>query len=1475
MNKASFEPIAIVGQGCILPGALSANSLWRLVADRRVVTGPPPPGHWRIDTADALSDQPGKYFPHRAWSDIGGYVHDFDSVFDPLCYDIDPDELNGLDAVFKWSLAAADQALSCLETSSSLLCQTGLIMGNLSYPSAKFAALMEEKMIGRMFPSLAQQFNQTNPLNRFMSGYPAQFVAKMLNLGGDTFALDAACASGLYAIKIACDRLHSHEYDLMLAGAVNASDPLFLHIGFCALNAKSLTGQTRPFNRDADGLIPAEGAAFVVLKRLDDAISANDTILGVIRGISLTNDGKAGGFLSPSQDGQVVCINRAIAMSGLQKSEISLVECHATGTKVGDRIEINSMKQAYSGQNLVISSLKANLGHTITASGVAGLVKVLGAMQDEKLPATPNANPVLDEIADSSFKVLTESQKWQPQNGRFIAAVSSFGFGGNNAHLIVERWDGKRPNHKPITISEEPLAVVGMAVRTHNAANTQEFTYRLFGQADTQVLPSHEQTVDFSVKGLSYPPKDLQATLGQQLILLEVVKNALESIESFEPAGTGIFIGMGTDPEISRFGMRARLNSLVGDRVSQGDLQQAEESCGPHLDAAAVIGAMPNIPANRLNNQFDCKGPGFTISCEELSGIEALRIAMNALRRGEIKTAIVGAVDLCREPSHEAIMRDMFGDKWTKSGDAAVVLIIRRQTDAIKSIALIDDAVNGKVKNLTVTNDAASSSINQSIGHTHAASGILHVTEAIIRLQTKANPAMQSSKSIPEFYQERQPIHLKIRSLFNIERELTVLPTQGDDEIQPALPRPYLITYAASDREGLLNAIKYDEPGQDGNYRCALVCYDHTREDERQKTIAFFRNITTIDGLQQVENMLICPAPVEGKIATMFTGAASSYQGMGRDLILAYPELIRRSPQSSHETLGLIRHAYDPEFNYADHPFEQLIGSYVISQLQAIFLGDVLKLKPDMTFGLSSGETNSIYVYGIWRDIKDLYHEIEASQLYADELAGSFKSVREYWGDSGDTNIQWANWRVFSPIDEIKALVNAQERVYISIINSADDAIICGDQEGCRKVVEQIGADKATLIGLKIAIHCPPVKPFEERWRKLHTRKTYPVEGIRIYSNFFGDAYEQTTENVATALTGQAVQTVDFPAIVNKVYDDGARIFIEHGPRKSLCASVNRILADRPHVAISFDDPAVSSVVQAYRATAALWCIGADVDLSEVTKTDAQPKQQTPKLSFKLRKPPIPVTNASRIGTSGKANQSAARRLEPAPELASVFSAPVVNTQISVDKAIEYDQNLSAPDPQPIKSHQQLLLDHHRGITEIHQQYLNQMQSAQNEFITSMIKMQNTLLNRAGASVAIGAKPELPVTKPISGQTTQSTAAKISPSAPAKVKPSPPPPKNKLLLKSNQPRQRNHYGIVSSSKFWPRAKSRLFLAHCLRSRISMRFRCECQSHRYYSVTGSWPSRVNRAAWARAPSTPKRMCCRIAGISTTAACLPVF
>ena len=255
-----FEPIAVVGRSCLFPRASTPEQLWELIASGRDVPFQARDERWRVSKRAILTGKPRA--PGRAWTDRGGYVADFVQRFDPRGFELNPAQILKHDEMLHWLLHTAREAMRDCGMDRPPA-RSGAIFGLLCLPTEKFASFAESLWLGK----------SEDPAGRFNSGLMAHLLAQALKLDQGAFALDAACASSLYAIQLACAELQSGRADLMLAGAVSRADDLFLHVGFSTLEALSPTGKSRPFHKDADGLLPAEGASFVALKRLSDASS--------------------------------------------------------------------------------------------------------------------------------------------------------------------------------------------------------------------------------------------------------------------------------------------------------------------------------------------------------------------------------------------------------------------------------------------------------------------------------------------------------------------------------------------------------------------------------------------------------------------------------------------------------------------------------------------------------------------------------------------------------------------------------------------------------------------------------------------------------------------------------------------------------------------------------------------------------------------------------------------------------------------------------------------------------------------------------------------------------------------------------------------------------------------------------------------------------------------------------------------------
>ena len=946
----SFEPIAIVGRACVLPGATSPSALWRAVATGQDLISSAPATRWRLAAERVISAQGGV---DRALTDRGGYVHE----------EVRAPEAEGLDPLVSWLFAVARGALA--EAKATDLSRAGAVFGNLSFPSSSMSRFCESVWLG--------SGEEIDPRNRFMSGLPALLLEERLGLGAGAYALDAACASSLYAVKLACDALHDGRADLMLAGAVNRADDLFIHVGFTALSALSKSGQSRPFNAEADGLVPAEGAAMVALKRLSDARRQGDHVFGVIRGIGLSNDGRGRGFLAPSEQGQAVAMRRAFEQSGLEPADISLLECHATGTPVGDGTEIKSASAVYQGcAGLPIGSLKSNLGHLITAAGVAALIKVVEAMSAGLRPPTLHVGRPIAELERSPFRLLTKAEPWESKGPR-RAGISAFGFGGNNAHLLVEADHAAIPlgtRHKP---AHEPIAIVGLGITVNDAVGKAGVEKVLAGAA----LGPRTEQVELPQRELRFPPSDLEQTLGQQLVLLSTLDEAVSELGPLTKDRTQVVIGMGADVEVARYGLRWRLAERAGAlELDATALAEARDRIVPGLRSAGVVGTMPNIVANRLSSQLDTTGPSFTVSAEERSGLVALEIGARALRSKEVDLAIVGAVDLATSEAHRQAAAALELAEHERPADAAVVLVLERLKDAEQKGRRVL-AVLGEEG---APQEARRIDPSAIFGHSHAASGLLSVAAAALALHRRRGldglPWLSSAPRAALV--EVRPMEGRPARVSLVEHRPTLSEGRG--------PAPRIHVYAGRDRAEVIERLRHGQVGGDGPSRCALVATTPDDLRSRQSQAAD----VLAQGGKSAASMRYADRPITGELAFAFAAAGAAYPKMGAALLEHLPELGDRVGARFRGFGGALGWAYDPAA--APGPLDRLWGASSLGLVHAELSRGLLGLRPTAAIGYSSGESNSLFAFGAWRDLDAMMAQMQSTSSYIAQQLGALNS---------------------------------------------------------------------------------------------------------------------------------------------------------------------------------------------------------------------------------------------------------------------------------------------------------------------------------------------------------------------------------------------------------------------------------------------------------------------------------------------------
>jgi acyl transferase domain-containing protein/3-hydroxymyristoyl/3-hydroxydecanoyl-(acyl carrier protein) dehydratase len=1425
-----FTPIAIVGQGCALPGALDPQELWEAVVQGRNLLTHADEGAWRAPKAQVLhttnpTNAPGANAPppDKAWHDIGGYVRGFEERFDPEGFLTPAELIRQLSPLFQWVLHTGRETWRAARFRGDPA-RAGVILGNLSYPTEAIGDICHHILLedlrgdGGAILKADDATPRPHMLNRFMSGYPASLLAQSLGLGGRSFCLDAACASSLYAIKLACDALQRGEADLMLAGGVNAISDLFLHVGFTSLLALSRSGRSRPFHRHADGLVPALGAAVVALRRLEDAVADGDQILGVIRGVGLSNDGNKGGFLSPSEEAQVRAMEQAYRMAGLSPREISLIECHATGTAIGDAVEVASLSRVFAGCDAVpIGSLKSNLGHLTSAAGVAGLLKVLGAFKAGVRPPSIGADEPLPQIASSPMRLLREAEAWDCAGPR-RAAVSAFGFGGNNAHLIVEEYRPDAGNVRQAAKSGglsdiDPVAIVGVGILAADIVGSAAFTKAwLSGQSSIR-RRTHEQEatgfteeIDLDCLATGFPPHDLAETHPQQLMIMAAAAEALRGAKRPALDKISVFIGMGTDTETSRYNLRLQIPTLIKDWAENAALNTVMDAVCPPLNAVRTVGCMPNIPANRLNVQYNFQGPSLTFSAEELSGIVALEAACAALRSGEIDAALVGAVDLSAEPCHQQAARACLPDDRHVAGDAAVALMLKRLRDAeqdgdtvfavvsttslpesakmfskepphwqldIEDFPLIRkeaDATSGSngeqwaipnsqspiteggFSNFLLENQLEETAedlrlgfgngrlnLTAQFGHAHAASGLLHVAAGALALRHRSLPdANEPRPWLPSTERRRVNIELNAMGGQTASIRLSEAP-QREPVSFLAQPVPRIYLFSGADRRETLRRLQENRQADDaGPARLAIVAAS-PEEFERKREQALRRLANEGDDFSQIallKGIYYADQPIRGEVAFTFPSSAGAYRGMGRELSLAFPELLDlflarvRRAESVREAAQWI---YDPAFS-APGPtaagedaipvFDKLKGALYLAQLHAILSQEVLGVRPDACIGFSAGETAALFAVGAWTEIDEYYDEIAASGAWTRHLAQDLAALEEAWSRFPDANRSWRNWAVNAPIEEALRALAEEPLAHLATINAPGACSIAGQAEACERVVERLGRSRCQPLNYDLIHHCPEMIAYREPWKRLNTRKTAPLK-IRFYTGADPTiSFYPNQDQVAWALAGMSERTVDYPRMIQKAWEDGVRIFIEHGPRSSCSSYINQILAGREHLAVSLDSHGASDVRQVCEAVAQLYVAGARADHRALTErlaraentelTGAAPATATParamRRAFPAHQAPIQLPDLRPTPTA-----TTAQVMEPAPRLPSALALYVKEKgkRRKASATTETAPQTFPPPPQSASAHGPAYSSAVTGIGE----YVSRLSEAHQEFV--------------------------------------------------------------------------------------------------------------------------------------------------------------
>ncbi len=487
VELSTTNKVAIVGLGCVFPDALNIEQYWQNIINKKYSITEVSKDRW--DPKLYFSSD--KSIEGKTYSKIGAFIKDY--KFNSIQYRIPPKMAKQMDDVQKWSLDAARQALedADLPTDGKTRTNMAIIIGNSlggeiqRYTNRRvfFPEIEEVIKNNEIFQKLSKS-EQTEFIQDLTESYSHKYpavtedsmpgelsnviagrIANVFNLTGKSMTTDAACASSIAALDTAIASLNSKDFDVALVGGADRSMDISTYVKFCKIGALSGIG-SRPFDEKADGFVMGEGAGFIVIKRLEDAIRDGDRIYATISSIGSSSDGKGKGITAPNPEGPKQAISMALKKANLNVNDVQYIETHGTSTIVGDAVELQILDDVYHernrGKKLAVGSVKSQIGHLKSAAGIASIIKTSLSLHNRLLPPSVNVetlNPKINWELSPVF-VNTEANEWKVDNNEVRrAGVSAFGFGGTNYHAIMEEYDKDK-----ITYSSE--APVGSAVLT-------------------------------------------------------------------------------------------------------------------------------------------------------------------------------------------------------------------------------------------------------------------------------------------------------------------------------------------------------------------------------------------------------------------------------------------------------------------------------------------------------------------------------------------------------------------------------------------------------------------------------------------------------------------------------------------------------------------------------------------------------------------------------------------------------------------------------------------------------------------------------------------------------------------------------------------------------------------------------------------------------------------------------------------------
>lgn len=716
-----YEPIAIVGYGCLYPpDSFTLDKLYQNIMDGT-------DGIREINSRIWESDKyfnPDHFAPDKTYCKFSGYLDDIPTPIQTLSkMGVSVNSYEELNRTQQMVLHTILQAIAASGYSLSDIEDAGLFIGNMlgdtnisdyildkhcdlyadvvnQYFEQHSITIHSKDWLDIFLKTFSEKINKKLSTNLFPSSLASQ-IADTLGMKQLSMVIDAACAGGLLVVDEAIKCLHQKKLDKCIVTGVLGNMGVSGNVAFSKIGGLSATG-SHPLDQHADGLTPGEGAGTIIIKLLSDALQNGDTIFGIIRGSGVASDGSGQSIYAPSSKGQYAAIWKSLDCAHMTMRDIDYVEMHATGTPVGDKVEVRSILQLCEDDKIkkpiAIGSLKAQIGHSFSGAGMANLFKVLLSMNAGVLPPTHHFASLPKELGDVSpwIYVNAKAKKWETSgHAPRRALVNAFGFGGIDANILVEEFNfeyhknliSKYQFDKDKTCRDKKYAIIG---------------YGFFEEQpnrDASWMPIKENKASNKVESFVFPyikfkipPMIFNKLDEAQRLSLLAASNALDSSNIELPLmKTGVYSGgvfglknaYTSDIRIRSVEYTSVLRGILADKLSAEDYCEIENLFKSHFETIeedTLPGFMDNIVAGRIANYFNTQGINATYDLDIGSFAAALHQGILSLNSKENDVIIVGGTNFNDLPAFEEIYR-AFGSKSAKKRKGSCFFVIKREED--------------------------------------------------------------------------------------------------------------------------------------------------------------------------------------------------------------------------------------------------------------------------------------------------------------------------------------------------------------------------------------------------------------------------------------------------------------------------------------------------------------------------------------------------------------------------------------------------------------------------------------------------------------------------------------------------------------------------------------------------------------------------------------------------------------------------